>query len=212
MTTSQNGWPASPNAGLIDVGNPTCPGTTVKFPGGVRNGDVTTVLMYVAEQINEHVAPLHAGWCWGYDYKNVEGDTDLSNHASGTAIDINAPAHPMGVKGTWTGTQVHTIHGILSQLDSAVRWGGDYTGRVDEMHFEINAGADSVHKVANKILAAKPVPPVVHRTYEVLSGDTLTGIAKKFNVKGGWEALYTANRKVIGSNPNAIVPGQVLVV
>jgi hypothetical protein len=27
-----------------------------------------------------------------------------------------------------------------------VRWGGDYNGRVDEMHFEINAGQAAVNR------------------------------------------------------------------
>lgn len=44
--------------------------------------------------------------------------------------------------------------------------------------------------------------------YNVKSGDTLSGIAQKFNYGGGWQALYHANRGVIGSNPNVIHPGQ----
>lgn len=44
--------------------------------------------------------------------------------------------------------------------------------------------------------------------YNVKPGDTLSGIAQKFNYGGGWESLYHANRGVIGSNPNVIHPGQ----
>ena len=44
--------------------------------------------------------------------------------------------------------------------------------------------------------------------YNVKPGDTLSSIASKFNYKGGWEALYHANRGVVGSNPNVIHPGQ----
>lgn len=46
------------------------------------------------------------------------------------------------------------------------------------------------------------------RFYTVKSGDTLSGIASQFNVKGGWQAIYHTNRSVIGSNPNRIHPGQ----
>ena len=59
--------------------------------------------------------------------------------------------------------------------------------------------------------APAPAPPKPQvRTYTVQRNDTLSGIAKRFNVKGGWQALYIANRSVIGPNPNRIFAGQVL--
>jgi LysM repeat protein len=48
--------------------------------------------------------------------------------------------------------------------------------------------------------------------YTVAAGDTLAGIATVFAVRGGWPALYAANRRVIGSDPNTIRPGTVLTV
>jgi LysM repeat protein len=48
--------------------------------------------------------------------------------------------------------------------------------------------------------------------YRVVSGDTLAGIAAALAVRGGWPALYAANRRVIGPDPNAIRPGTVLTV
>ncbi len=54
-------------------------------------------------------------------------------------------------------------------------------------------------------------PPSSPATYTVQAGDTLSGIAQKLGL-AGWQALYDANRATIGSNPNAIKPGQVLVV
>src|SRR6266536_814281 len=47
--------------------------------------------------------------------------------------------------------------------------------------------------------------------YVVRPGDTLSGIAARFAVRGGWPALYAANRPLIGSDPNVIRPGTVLV-
>ncbi|WP_267244802.1 transglycosylase family protein [Streptomyces sp. PR69] len=44
--------------------------------------------------------------------------------------------------------------------------------------------------------------------YTVVSGDTLSYIAVKKSVSGGWKRLYNANRDVIGGNPHLIVPGQ----
>ena len=43
--------------------------------------------------------------------------------------------------------------------------------------------------------------------YVVRSGDTLSGIAQKHAVRGGWRALYRANRTLIGSNPDLILVG-----
>lgn len=47
--------------------------------------------------------------------------------------------------------------------------------------------------------------------YIVKKGDCLWNIAKKFYGKGAkYTVIYNANKKVIGSNPNRIYPGQVL--
>lgn len=50
------------------------------------------------------------------------------------------------------------------------------------------------------------------RMHVVRSGDTLESIARKHRVRGGWQALYEANRKVIGARPGALVVGTMLVV
>ena len=58
--------------------------------------------------------------------------------------------------------------------------------------------------------------PLTHRTtvrgvakgmYVVRPGDTLSAIAAKANVRGGWRALYRANRTLIGKNPDLIQVG-----
>jgi LysM repeat protein len=45
------------------------------------------------------------------------------------------------------------------------------------------------------------------RTYVVRSGDTLSAIATKNHINGGWHTLYQLNSKTI-SNPDLIFPGQ----
>ncbi|RKN10544.1 transglycosylase family protein [Streptomyces radicis] len=48
--------------------------------------------------------------------------------------------------------------------------------------------------------------------YEVISGDTLSGIARSQEVRGGWQSLYELNRETVGGNPHLIFPGQRLAV
>ncbi|MFF5188039.1 transglycosylase family protein [Streptomyces sp. NPDC000345] len=44
--------------------------------------------------------------------------------------------------------------------------------------------------------------------YTVVHGDTLSGIADRQEVRGGWRRLYAANRTTIGADPDLIMPGQ----
>jgi resuscitation-promoting factor RpfA len=47
--------------------------------------------------------------------------------------------------------------------------------------------------------------------YVVRPGDSLSAIASRQHVSGGWRALYLKNKRVIGSDPNRIFVGQHLV-
>jgi len=49
-----------------------------------------------------------------------------------------------------------------------------------------------------------------NRTHVVKSGDTLSGIASQYGTT--WQAIYNANRGVIGADPNRIYPEQILVI
>ncbi|MGN9761785.1 LysM peptidoglycan-binding domain-containing protein [Streptomyces sp. SD31] len=44
-------------------------------------------------------------------------------------------------------------------------------------------------------------------TYTTKKGDTLYGIADRYDAQGGWRQLYKDNRKSIGDNPRLIHPG-----
>ncbi|MFE6893562.1 transglycosylase family protein [Streptomyces sp. NPDC057694] len=46
--------------------------------------------------------------------------------------------------------------------------------------------------------------------YVVRSGDNLWDIADAHDVQGGWAALYDANKKTVGTDPDLILPGQSL--
>lgn len=46
------------------------------------------------------------------------------------------------------------------------------------------------------------------RTYTVRRGDSLTSIARRYSTN--WQSIYSLNRKLIGPDPDLILPGQVL--
>src|SRR3984957_1098683 len=61
-------------------------------------------------------------------------------------------------------------------------------------------------------VTAASVPAAVPAArYVVQPGDTLSGIAARFGVRGGGPALYAAHRPLIGSDPDVVRPGTVLV-
>ncbi|MEP6649894.1 MAG: transglycosylase family protein [Lapillicoccus sp.] len=56
---------------------------------------------------------------------------------------------------------------------------------------------------------ANTTPAVSGTSVTVKAGDTLSELAVKLGVKGGWQALYRANTNLV-KNPNLIYVGQVL--
>jgi hypothetical protein len=137
MPTTDNGWPAAPDLerrDLIVNGHP--------FVGGIADrDDVEYVFRYAMEQYAARVEPLVNPGCWGFAYRdNANDPTRLSRHSGGIAIDVNAPQHPNGVPtlATFTPDQIATCHLILAECHGALRWGGDYQGTPDAMHWEIN--------------------------------------------------------------------------
>ncbi|RST07712.1 LysM peptidoglycan-binding domain-containing protein [Streptomyces sp. WAC07149] len=67
------------------------------------------------------------------------------------------------------------------------------------------AAQPSVEKPAVEKAAVEKAAAAL--TYSVVGGDTLSKIASLHSVSGGWQALYEANRSVIGSDPSVIRPG-----
>ncbi|MFJ4908959.1 transglycosylase SLT domain-containing protein [Streptomyces sp. NPDC093249] len=55
--------------------------------------------------------------------------------------------------------------------------------------------------------AKAPAAPAAARTYTVVSGDSLSLIAQKKGIQGGWEDLYRINKNAVGDNPSLIRPG-----
>lgn len=61
--------------------------------------------------------------------------------------------------------------------------------------------------------ATEPKLPEKSKTYTVVSGDTLSKIANTmYGDSGKWTIIYEANKLLIGSNPDLILPGQLLII
>jgi hypothetical protein len=96
-----------------------------------------------------------------------------------------------------------TLSGIAAALDVRGGWQALYeTNRP-----VIGADPDVIHPGTVLVLPGRTTPA----RYTIQAGDSLSQIAAMLGVRGGWPALYAANRKVIGPDPDAVHPGTVLV-
>ncbi|MFF3348754.1 transglycosylase family protein [Streptomyces sp. NPDC002779] len=75
--------------------------------------------------------------------------------------------------------------------------------------------------VAQKVLAVQgwKAWPVCSKRYglkgrmhTVKPGDTLSSVARTYGIKGGWPALYKANKKTVGPSPDRLRPDMLLVI
>lgn len=133
---SSNGWPASKDPAEIGIKSYPIPGTGIKIRCAEK---VSPLLVALCADFHKLVEPIDEGTLdsWGYAFRPIRGQTEtLSNHSSGTAVDLNANDHPLGKRETFTMEQETIVRQIAAKY--GCRWGGDYKNRADEMHFEIS--------------------------------------------------------------------------
>ena len=189
--TSYNGWTASKTPAdfggltpLVVAGEP--------FSPGVRAGDVHTVFNHLVHQLHARVEPVvrpdwHQADDWGFAYRaNVNKPSQLSCHASATAIDWNATRHPNGKANTFTAAQVAEIRRILAELGGVIRWGGDFSGTKDDMHFEIRGTAAEVADVAARLRGA-PSPGTAAPVLRPEDGDEVYEPGETGDVIRAWQ-------------------------
>lgn len=176
MVASQNGWRANdPSV----IGSFSLPGGSVSL----HVGSPGQALALVGTIYHHTVEPLLWPGCWGYASRPIRGGTELSNHASGTALDLCAPRHPLGTdpRTNFSPGQLAAIRRIADVdviLHGArvIRWGGDYGdpahggvrgSRPDGMHWEVNDGVTeaqlaglvpNLQRVLDGILHPAPAP------------------------------------------------------
>jgi hypothetical protein len=154
MSTSQNGWPALPRDDHR-LHRWKIPARNGVFYLTLRNGSAGFLLALFALWFSEVIQKVAGDRLddWGYAFRLIRGDEiNLSNHASGTAEDLNSLQHPLGRVGTFRRKKVDAIHAKLVNLKGCIRWGGDYHTRKDEMHFEIVQNITYCEKVARRLM------------------------------------------------------------
>ena len=187
---SYNGWPASDDPDAINI-QPFGDAVGLPFPGGVKGGDVTTVMAYLCTQFHYRVEPIVSGWDWGWSYRaNVNSPSQLSCHASGTAVDLNAPLHSNGTpaSASFTDEQIGEIYAILDELSGAVEWLSDY----DPMHFEIAVSAGTLANIAAQLPAGGGPTPQPEPEPEPEPAED-TDVMQLLKIAGGDGKIYAAN-------------------
>lgn len=134
METSMNGWPRHPDPSTIRCFWYQVPDTKIRLR---VQEEAAPLLIAAARKWDLYVEPLREGWCWSYNYAIIPGTSLWSNHSSGTAIDLNAPKHPMGVPTSKTLTFQQRRRVVKIAKRYGLRWGGNWSTTPDAMHLEM---------------------------------------------------------------------------
>lgn len=151
MSTSLNGWPGVATSG------PAL--RTIKVPGTNRSVTLerTCAPLFAAFLADWHktVMPIDGKPTYlgpdGWEYRQARTGDGLSNHASGTAVDVRYDVLKADHLRHMTASQIAAVHRLLDKyVDDAGRrvfgWGGDWkvadpqhniSGYCDEMHTEL---------------------------------------------------------------------------
>ncbi|NBW11838.1 MAG: M15 family peptidase [Caulobacteraceae bacterium] len=149
---SYNGWPASKDPAEIGIKSFKVPGTDLKIRCAEK---VAPLLIGLAAEFHETIEPIDKGTLddWGYCFRMVRGTTDkLSNHSSGTAIDLNATKHALTHRNTFSPENMIKCRALAAKY--GCKWGGDWK-RADEMHFEIALNPKQTKELIAKLGLAK---------------------------------------------------------
>lgn len=153
---SQNGWPVLPTSrttgDLPRLRKWIVPGTGRHLYA--RDGSAGFLLAFLALWFHERIERLDGGvWDdWGWAVRPIRASSTPSNHGSGTAIDLNATRHPLGARGTFRRARDYVrIRARLARMGGVIRWGADYAGRPDEMHFELCRPLPACERVARRL-------------------------------------------------------------
>jgi hypothetical protein len=160
MATSENGYQVlfsnRTHGDLPRLRKVVIPGTGRHL--FLRDGSVAMIIAHFVLWFHQKIEPINNKvWDeWGWAVRPKRGQTSgYSNHASGTAADINATLHPLGRRWTFKAWQYTKMRARLALYAGCLRLGIDYKIRPDEMHVEINRSLKYCEKVARMLCRTK---------------------------------------------------------
>jgi hypothetical protein len=168
MTDTVNGWPVlAPGSSYLHQW--VLPGTRRRIV--MRHGSCGLVLAHLALRFNDRIErldnpgadPVDEG---GHSYRPITGGSSWSQHATGTAMDLNWRRHPYGVPTahTFTVRQRREIRRWLATFYAVgelavVEWGGDWpshpasSAKPDAMHFQLRrVSMSTVERLARRLM------------------------------------------------------------
>lgn len=108
--------------------------TTIRTASGVPftvSADHAPRIKSFLDELESSGYAIDKGQSGGFNYRNIAGTNKLSNHAHGSAVDLNWGDNPRGAAGKIPPELARTLaqkHGLT--------WGGDWSNP-DPMHFEV---------------------------------------------------------------------------
>jgi hypothetical protein len=148
VATSQNGWPVlfdSNGTAVYTIGSADRQIRLVAGPGGEMLADFFRWFDASIRDIDPGILDE-----WGWAVRPIRGQVSgYSNHASATAGDVDATKWPIGSapESYLTAAEIAKIRVKLREYRGCIRWGGDYIGRKDPMHFELDEDPATVARV-----------------------------------------------------------------
>jgi nucleoid-associated protein YgaU len=119
--------------------------------------------------------------------------------------------------GRW---QVNTGNGYYGGLQFGQPTWVDFGGLEYARRADLATRAEQI-AVAREVVAVQgwQAWPVCSRRYglsgrmhTVKPGDTLSALARRYGVEGGWRGLYAANEETLGRRPDRLRPGMMLLI
>jgi hypothetical protein len=153
MPNSINGWPVLDNPPWSDPRLTKMPVPGVPKRTLTLRTEVLPLFLALAKDYHDTIAPIDEGELddWSYSYREARAANAWSDHASGTAIDLNAGKEGwlgMGNYSWWKNPAKHKAAQDIKKRYEVVMWGGSkdfggdyYNGStVDWMHWAIKPG------------------------------------------------------------------------
>ncbi|MDP9388509.1 MAG: peptidoglycan-binding protein [Actinomycetota bacterium] len=133
------GWPSDNSSKM----------TTVRA-GGIAlsvRAELGPLVEWLVNETTNRGYGLRHGQCWGFANRAIRGTNRPSNHSWGLAVDLNAPANPMGPQ------LITDMPSWMVELwtSKSFRWGGNYTGRKDAMHYEFMGTPDDARRLVAEV-------------------------------------------------------------